>query len=464
MVFSSYAFLFVFLPAFLLVWLVVAGTRAAVPVLLGASWAFYAWWRADFLLLLIAVTLLGWVGGLALERLAPGSRSRARVLALWIAAALAVLGWFKYAGFVTENLNVLLVVLSLQPLPAPSPVLPLGISFFTFHVVSYLVDVARHKVAAERSFLRFAAYMALFPHLIAGPIVRYAEIARSLDRPRASARGFARGTLLFVIGFAKKVLIANNLAPVADAGFALADPSFLEAWLAVLAYSFQLYFDFSGYSDMAIGLGRMIGARFPINFRAPYRSASITEFWRRWHVTLSRFLRDYVYVGLGGNRRGEGRTRFNLVATMLLGGLWHGAAWTFVLWGLWHGLLLALERALGRRPVYASWPGPARILATFALVAVGWVLFRSSSLGEAATMLLAMVTPGPGAMSFRLLPQPSAWLALTAAILVTLWAPLPSFWMRHGGAVTYAAALALFWLAVLELFGQEFNPFLYFQF
>jgi alginate O-acetyltransferase complex protein AlgI len=471
-VFTSTVFLFLFLPLFLAVYAVLPARWRTAWILL-ASYAFYAWWRLDFAIVFVASTVAAYLVGQYVGRWRAQRPVLARrVLALGIVAQLGTLAYFKYAEFGVSSLNAVLVAWGAAPLPALSVILPIGISFYVFQAVSYMVDVWRGDASAKARFVDVAAYIALFPQLIAGPIVRYKTIAHVLAAPRSSAALVAEGSQRFMLGFTKKVLIADALAPVADGAFALTAPTSAEAWLGVLAFSAQLFFDFSGYSDMAIGLGLILGFRFKENFDRPYRSASITEFWRRWHMSLSRWLRDYLYIPLGGNRRGASRTYVNLMLVMLLGGLWHGAAWAFVAWGAWHGGLLALERwrGTGDRP-----RSPARVATTFVLVLVGWVLFRSADLGHALTVYTAMLGANGWGLSPELAWQltPRAMLTLAIAYLV-IWYPIDDAQARAGASPAWPARLGvatlrwglvpLFALGVMRTISDSFSPFLYFRF
>ena len=472
MVFTSTVFLFLFLPLFLALYaLLPAHYRTAW--ILTASYAFYAWWRPDFALVFAASTIAAYAVG---QRVGAWRETRPaaarRILALGITLQLGTLGYFKYAEFGVESLNAILVAWGAAPLPALSVILPIGISFYIFQAISYMVDVWRGDAPAQARFVDVAAYIALFPQLIAGPIVRYKTIAHVLHAPRSSLPLVGEGAQRFMLGFCKKVLIADALAPIADGAFALTSPTAAEAALGVLAFAAQLFFDFSGYSDMAIGLGLILGFRFKENFDRPYLAASITEFWRRWHMSLSRWLRDYLYIPLGGNRRGAGRTYVNLMVVMVLGGLWHGAAWSFVAWGAWHGGLLALERwrGLGERP--RSLPAVA---GTFVLVLIGWVLFRSADLTHAATVLQALF----GARGWAVSPE-LAW-QLTPRGLVTLAVAYALIWFPTatvdrgvrglGARIAVLGQRALRWglvplflLGVMRAIADSYSPFLYFRF
>ena len=398
MLFNSYEFLFGFLPLVLIVYFVLgrgASTLAAIGSLTAASFFFYGWWNPVYVALLAGSVVFNYAVGRALLV----QRLRA-LLALGIAGDLVLLGTFKYAGFFAANLNAV----AMLGLPVPQIVLPLGISFFTFTQIAYLVDVYRGE-AREYRFINYALFVSFFPHLLAGPVLHHAEVMPQFARRetfRFSAENFAVGLTIFAIGLFKKVILADGVAefssPVFDAAKNGTTLTFLAAWGGVLAYTFQLYFDFSGYSDMAIGLARLFGIVFPANFNSPYKASSIIDFWRRWHMTLSRFLRDYLYVPLGGSRRGAVRRHVNLMITMLLGGLWHGAGWTFVIWGGLHGLYLVANHAW--RAARTRWLAGVNVpqglalwlgrLLTFLAVVVAWVFFRAETLPAAAAILEGM--------------------------------------------------------------------------
>ena len=472
MVFTSTVFLFLFLPLFLAVYALLPPRWRTGWILL-ASYAFYAWWRLDFALVFVASTVAAYLVGQHVGRWRAGRPVAARrVLVLGITVQLGTLAYFKYAEFGVSSLNAILVAWGASPLPALSVILPIGISFYVFQAISYMVDVWREDAPATARFVDVAAYIALFPQLIAGPIVRYKTLAHVLSAPRSSAALVAEGSQRFMLGFTKKVLIADALAPIADGAFALSAPTSVEAWLGVLAFSAQLFFDFSGYSDMAIGLGLILGFRFKENFDRPYVAASITEFWRRWHMSLSRWLRDYLYVPLGGNRRGAGRTYVNLMLVMLLGGLWHGAAWAFVAWGAWHGGLLAFERWTGSGERQRTLP---RVATTFLLVLIGWVLFRSADLPQAFGIYAAMLGANGWGLSPELAWQvtPRAAVTLAVAYLV-IWFPVGDLAARAGSAAAWIARVGvpalrwglvpLFVLGVLRTIADSHSPFLYFRF
>ncbi len=388
MLFNSYVFLFVFLPLTLVAVHLAGrgGPRAVAGVLVAASLIFYGWHLPGHVLLLTGSVAVNYGISRALHRRG-GHRP---LLALGVVLNLALLGAFKYLDFLVGTVNAALD----SEIALLHIILPLAISFFTFQQIAYLVDVHKGE-ASPPTLLEYVLFVCFFPQLVAGPIVHHAELVPQFRSPqfgRLSAAGLGFGLTCFAIGLAKKTLLADSFAPVANAAFALAEggaaPSFFEAWFGTLAFGFQIYFDFSGYSDMAIGLAMMLGLRLPINFAAPYRATTVVEFWRRWHMTLSRFLRDYLYIPLGGNRLGKVRRYVNLMATMLLGGLWHGAAWTFVFWGALHGAYLVANhawRALGiRLPAAVGW------LLTMMAVSVAWAFFRAESFAGAWSMVAGL--------------------------------------------------------------------------
>lgn len=346
--------------------------------------------------------------------------------------------------------------------------LPLGISFYTFQSMSYTIDVYRGRTAAIRNLIDYACFVSMFPQLVAGPIIRFSEVADQLRERTHTPAKFARGVAFFCVGLAKKVLLANPCGKIADLAFEAGSVRPLDAWYGVVAYAFQIYFDFSGYSDMAIGLGLMLGFVFPKNFDSPYLSQSITEFWRRWHISLSTWLRDYLYVPLGGNRKGPRRTYVNLALVMLLGGLWHGAAWNFLIWGGIHGALLALERLHGRRAFYAALPARLRTLVTFVIVLFTWVFFRTPDLPSALRYLGDMFAVGAPQEGAGLLAgfvyQPYYLGMFLVAALVTWTCPQTWDWTRRLTWQKAIGILGLFVLSVMALATQAYNPFIYFIF
>ncbi len=401
MLFNSYVFILAFLPVTLGVFYLLGQwqqPRMAIAWLVGASLFFYGWWNPAYLGLIIASVLFNYAFGMALSK---GRKRHDRiVLVIGIAGNLGLLGYFKYANFFLDNLNLL----TGTHFNLGTIILPLGISFFTFQQITYLVD-AYKKETQEYNFLHYCLFVTFFPQLIAGPIVHHREMLPQFGRHsiyRFNPSNAAVGITIFIMGLFKKVIIADGIAaaatPVFDAAFNGTILTFAEAWCGALAYTFQLYFDFSGYSDMAIGIGRMFGIRLPFNFHSPYKAGSIVDFWRRWHITLSRFLRDYLYIPFGGNRRGDGRRYINIMITMLLGGLWHGAGWTFVIWGGLHGVYLVINhvwykaaKVIGLTFTGTVWwtKGPARLM-TFLVVVVAWVIFRAADLDTALSMIQSM--------------------------------------------------------------------------
>lgn len=399
MLFNSYVFIFAFLP---LVFIGFYGLgrvnhRLASVWLALASLFFYGWWDSRYVILLLSSIGFNYVAG---QAIAPQRRGRAKaILTLAVIANLLLLGYFKYFNFFIENLNEL----TFFGLATPDIVLPLGISFFTFTQIAFLVDSYQGKVK-ETDFIHYTLFVTYFPHLIAGPVLHHKEMMPQFALPhqgRIHLENVAVGLTIFIIGLAKKVLIADSLAefasPIFKAASSGGQPLLIEAWLGALGYAFQLYFDFSGYSDMAIGLSLLFNVRLPVNFDSPYQATSIIEFWRRWHMTLSRFLRDYLYIPLGGNRKGEGRRYLNLMITMLLGGLWHGAGWTFVIWGALHGFYLTVNHLWLDLKQRMNWNGGGKgtdiacALLTFLLVVIGWVFFRAENLDAAFRMLRGML-------------------------------------------------------------------------
>jgi len=477
-VFSSIIFLFYFLPVFLLgYWL--SGWRTGG--LLAGSVVFYTWGEGAYVLLLGALILANYAGGRAIDRLA-GDRARWALIGL-VALDLGVLGVFKYSGFLAHNLNHLLPG---SPLPEWRLRLPLGISFFTFQLISYLMDVSRREVEVERDLSKFAAYILMFPHLIAGPIVRYADIRDEMHADRRRHGTVGLGLQYLIVGLCQKVLIANVVAPLADHAFGRAPGTLdgLTAWGGAVAYTLQIYFDFCGYSNMAIGMAFMLGFTYPKNFDHPYAARSLTQFWRRWHISLSSWFRDYVYIPLGGNRRGFARTLRNLVIVFALTGLWHGAAWTFLLWGLYHGAFLLVER-FGLGELLERGPRPVAHLYAVLVVLLGWVLFRAPDLPHALSYYAAMFDPAgfhaPG-VDLRVVANNEVLVALALGVVFSV--PTLPWLLDRAGAARLAASRGLdarldtrsvhvlsnpvlvagLVLSIAHLAGSSLNPFLYFRF
>jgi alginate O-acetyltransferase complex protein AlgI len=435
-------------------------------ILLAASYYFYASWNARFIALLLTLTAIDYTSGLWLERLPQGPRRKAALI-FSLAANLGFLGFFKYYNFLAANLS-----LAMARPPRSfflEIVLPLGISFHTFQSISYVVDVYRGRQRAVRNPVDYALFICFFPQLVAGPIVRARDFFRDLwDWQPPVSDDLSRGVFLIALGLTKKMAFADQFAKVANEYFAnlASHPGALAAWSGVFAFGLQIYFDFSGYTDMAIGIAKLFGFHFPINFRRPYLAGSITDFWRRWHISLSSWLRDYLYIPLGGSRGGPWLTYRNLLLTMLLGGLWHGASWNFLIWGGFHGTLLAIERALsgGRPPADEwNWTYPIRASLTFVLALIGWVFFRAADLPQSIQVLRQMIRGSGG----RVLLEP--WhFGLAALALILAVGEEKSEWFERAARApmpVYACALAAV-LFCLEIFGvlDAAIPFVYFQF
>ena len=469
MVFSSLLFLYAFLPVCLLLYFLVPGLTGKNIVLLCASLVFYAWGEPVYVFLMLAVAALNWGFGLLLEK----KRSKG-LLALCVALNLASLVVFKYAGFLVENCNALFGA----AFRIPQISLPIGISFYTFQALSYSVDVYRKDVGAQRSYWKFLLYVSMFPQLIAGPIVRYVDVAAQIESRESDPENVFRGVTRFCVGLGKKVLLADHVGQVADQllGGSFTGATTLGIWLGALMYMFQIYFDFSGYSDMAIGLGRIFGFRYMENFKLPYTSKSISEFWRRWHISLSSFFRDYVYIPLGGNRR---HVYLNLFIVWALTGLWHGASWNFVLWGLYFFVLLCIERLLKKQ--LSKIPKPVRHILTLLLILISWNVFYHTDLGrlresfaiffgfadsgftsETTNMLLRNNLPliAICAVGCSAIPQ------FTGNVVGLLCAEKREDGIGHKvyAGLTFVFDLALLALATISLAGSSYNAFLYFRF
>jgi alginate O-acetyltransferase complex protein AlgI len=483
MVFSSLLFVFAFLPLFFAVYYCTPA-RFKNAVALIASCLFYAWGAAGVFGVLVGGLLIDYVVAGAIAAINPetesGRRTRKRLVALAIVINVAALGYFKYANFFVDQVNAVLRAFGSGPLRWSEVLLPVGISFFTFHKISYVVDVYRRRSPPATSFITFCLYVLLFPQLIAGPIIRYHDVDTQLAARRHTSPWIAYGAYRFCMGLGKKVLIANPLATTADMVFGLQPEcvTTFQAWLGLVCYTFQVYLDFSGYSDMALGLGYMLGIRFRENFDCPYVSSSVTEFWRRWHISLSSWMKEYLYVPLGGNRVSLARTYVNLWVVFLLSGLWHGASWTFVIWGAWHGTFLVLER-LGQRTRLLL-PRALGTAFTFLTVMIGWSFFRSADLGSAARLLGRMagvthyvVTPespitaelissrGVAALVAAAFVSFVPWFAFGKRLARTFEEPQ----IRLGGAsLRYASALFCLLLSCSSLANSGYNPFIYFRF
>lgn len=468
MLFSSIVFLFTFLPAVMILYYLLP-VRFRNVILLLASLVFYAWGEPVYLFLMLLSILFNYFSGLDIARNLQDKRAAKRSLVFNLIINLAVLGFFKYEGFVLDTLNGILPVhISYHALP-----LPIGISFYTFQILSYIIDVYRGNVKVQTNLPNFALYVTMFPQLIAGPIVQYADVDEQLASRETSRTKFGEGSMYFIRGLAKKVLLANTSGMIFTevSGLAKGNIAVVTAWLGAFAYMFQIYFDFSGYSDMAIGLGKMFGFEFNMNFNYPYVSKSITEFWRRWHISLSSWFRDYVYIPLGGNRVSKIKHIRNLLIVWFLTGLWHGAAWNFVAWGLYYGVILIIEKYF-LSPVLDRLPDVVRHIYSIVLVVIGWVLFFSSSFGQAADYIRVMF--GAGAHGFA--DRESMYLLTSNLILWLILifgsTPLVHFRYEHMlrskkwnttiiNSVVYAA---LFIVCIAYLVTETYNPFLYFRF
>lgn len=458
MVFSSAIFLFFFLPAAFVLDRLLPGVRAKNALLLAASLLFYSFGQLCYLPLLLASVALNYVCGL----LAAGRHPKLGV-GLAVVGGIGLLAVFKYADFAIGTVNALTGL----ALPLPGLALPIGISFFTFQGLSYVIDVYRDRSVVSHSFVKILLYISFFPQLIAGPIVKYHDIEKQLDGRRTTPRDTARGICRFVCGLSKKLLLANMMGRMADAVFALPGGSLgaLAAWTGAVCYTLQIYFDFSGYSDMAIGLGRMFGFRFLENFDYPYTATTIKEFWRKWHISLSTWFRDYLYIPLGGNRRGAARTWLNRFVVFFATGLWHGASWTFVLWGLWHGAFSVLEDC-GALPVKRLKGRALGHVYTILVVVLGFTLFRADSLAQAGAMFSAMFAgfalPLAGIKTVCSLFSPVFVISLIFAFLLCF--PIKNRIILKSDTLPLAGALALLLLCMLNLSSGSFNPFIYFRF
>lgn len=456
MLFNSLVFIFAFLPiAYVVFWSLRTTPQRHVWLTI-TGYVFYGYWDPRFCLLMAFSTLVSYLAGLAFLKWG----RRKVIMVIPVVVDLLLLGFFKYAGFFAETVNA---VAGAEIAPVLNIILPVGISFYTFHTISYIVDCYRGQVTPTRSLWEFSAYVSLFSQLVAGPIVRFRQIEQDLENLATADRtaGLYAGASFFVFGLIEKVLVADSLAAYVDPW--LADYQSLStggAWLAMLGYTMQLYFDFCGYSSMAVGLGLMFGMRIPQNFNSPYRSRDPSDFWRRWHISLSTCIRDYIFIPLGGSRGSSLFTARNLMITMLIGGLWHGAAWTFVVWGLYHGALLVLYRYTSA--IWDRLPQAVAVGATFLLVVVGWVFFRAVDMTMATQLLATMFAPTAGAM-------PGEWTAfaflIAAATAWAIWGPnVFEFHERRRVTVPGPAVGLAFGVVLAVIAGTRASPFLYFQF
>ncbi|MDB4912943.1 MAG: hypothetical protein JWM95_587 [Gemmatimonadetes bacterium] len=464
MLFNSFVFLLAFLPVTYAVFWLLPSAKSRYVWLALTGYVFYGYWNPRFCLLMAFSTVVSFSAGLGFLRWSDARRRRL-CLIIPIVVDLSLLGFFKYSNFALDTARGVANLFGWNAQVVHFDiVLPIGISFYTFHTISYIVDSYRGTIKPTRNFFEFAAYVSLFSQLVAGPIVRFRQIEEDLENLGTAdrTRWLERGVRFFIIGLVEKVIIADYLAYFVDSALAhYATLSTVGTWAAVLGYTFQLYFDFSGYSSMAVGLGYLFGLRIPQNFNSPYKSVDPSDFWRRWHISLSTCLRDYVYIPLGGNRGGEGLTYRNLLLTMLIGGLWHGASWTFVIWGAYHGLLLAAHRQFAR--YWDPLPALTRRSATFLAVTLGWVWFRATSFRMATTLFANMFRPVGG----ETIAQPAVFALLM--VIAAKWAcsgpnafDIENHWVdRPQRRALLAAALGAS-LAIMA--GAGSSPFLYFQF
>lgn len=470
MIFSSIFFIFVFLPIMLLIYYLTPFRGKNLVLLLG-SLLFYAWGEPVYVVLMVFSIAINYVSGLELEYFMETHDEKKAKYAFitTVVIDLLVLGFYKYYGFVLENLNAVLPF----DIPYHELALPIGISFYTFQTLSYVIDVYLGKVEAQHNPITFGAYVSMFPQLIAGPIVRYSDVEKQLKHRSISREKFGDGVMWFLQGLGKKVLIANNIGMVYDSILALgaSNTSVLTAWIGSFAYTMQIYFDFGGYSDMAIGLGKMLGFEFVRNFNYPYTSKSVSEFWRRWHISLSSWFKEYVYIPLGGNRVPTIKVIRNLMIVWGLTGLWHGAAWNFIFWGLYYGIILCLEKYI-LRGVLERLPNIVRHMYTMVLVMFGWVLFSAPTLGRAASYLGTMFGIGGSGIV-----DGTAFYYLKSTFILGIVAILSSTplihlrmehmmcaRMRHRQVLFVAAYVAVFVICTAYLVNATYNPFLYFRF
>jgi alginate O-acetyltransferase complex protein AlgI len=464
--FNSYTFICGFLPLALLGWWGLSAARARLVFLALASYLFYAYWDWRYLPLLIVSTSVDFAAGHLIDR--SGDELRRRVLlTVALTVNLALLAYFKYVGFFLGSLHGVAGAVGWgAKVPVLRAVLPIGISFYTFNSMSYTIDVFRRRVAPARSYVDYAAFVAMFPHLIAGPIVRYADIEGQLRRlaPRLTAGLAASGIWFFACGLVKKLIIADTLAPHVSAQFSAAGGvGFAHAWFGAVGYSLQLYFDFSGYSDMAVGLAYLLGFRFPQNFDSPFKARNIAEFWRRWHMSLSFWLRDYLFIPLGGSRHGRARTLRNLLITMFLGGLWHGASWTFVVWGLLHGIYLVVHSVLRGRGLTPRSAVVNRVV-TFVAVVVAFVIFRAPNLATAGDMLAAMAGLHGLEPVGTVRALVTSGFALEVGALVAFVNIAPNTWEIDVGPRVWQGALVGLAAGAAFLLLATPHPFIYYQF
>ncbi len=464
MVFSSILFLFYFLPAILIVYYLVPKKRRNLVLFIGSLF-FYAWGEPVYVLLLVLSTVLNYFIGIAVEKAEQNPKIQKATLAAGVIVNLAVLVVFKYTDFLISMINTVLP----HDIPLTRITLPIGISFFTFQTMSYIIDVYRKNAKAQKKYIDFGTYVALFPQLIAGPIVRYNSIDEQLSRRRETIEGFTAGVKCFSVGLAKKVLIANNIGLLWEVISAapVGEISVMSAWLGIIAYALHIYFDFSGYSDMAIGLGRMFGFEFEENFNYPYISKSITEFWHRWHISLSTWFKEYVYIPMGGNRVGKARLYLNLLIVWTLTGVWHGAGVNFLAWGLYYALILIIEKSLLGK-FLDKLPRAVGMIYSLLLVLVGWVFFASPSMSNAVGYLKVMFGIGGGALVDTTFKYNLTSYAVLLIIAVVAMLPYPKkIWdkfFKENNLVALIAVILVVLACTAYLVDSSYNPFLYFRF
>lgn len=483
MLFSSAIFLFSFLPITIILYYLFRGTWRNVFLLI-ASLIFFAWGGVSYSLLLISSILINYLFGLLIHNSL--SKKRAKMyLTMGVSANLLMLALFKYTGFFLENFNNILAWINLPPFPVPMIILPIGISFYTFQALSYLIDLYRKETEVQKNILRLGLYISLFPQLIAGPIVRYHDIATQLERRVSSFKKFSYGIKRFLSGLAKKVLIANSFAVVADHYFGInpLELSTTMAWMGIIAYTFQIYFDFSGYSDMAIGLGAIFGFRIPENFNFPYTATSIRDFWRRWHISLSTWFRDYLYIPLGGSRASIRRTYLNLFIVFFLTGLWHGSSWNFIIWGMIHGFFMVLERIGFSKILSRTWK-PLQYLYTLLIVVMAWVFFRADDYQHALNYFAVLAGYGKSETYIYEIHQ-YLNLEMYTITLIAIIASINAFRkpielinrktiqlpyslriaiVSFKALVTNVYFLGILILCSIYLLAETYNPFIYFRF
>ena len=474
MVFSSHIFVFYFLPITLVLYYLLIAARVNLSIvnffLTVASYIFYGWLNPWFITLMWVSTFLDFITGKNISK--PGATRFRRNLFLMFSMVgnLSLLGFFKYAGFFADSVNKLALIFGSTSaiLPVMHIFLPADISFYTFQTMSYTIDVWRGDAPPVKDMATFSCFVAMFPQLIAGPIIRYQSVAEQLSYRTHTLKMFLSGVTLFSLGLAKKIVLADSAALIADTAFGADTLDPLSAWFGILGYSFQIYFDFCGYSDMAVGLGRMLGFEFIKNFNGPYHSRSITEFWRKWHISLSTWIRDYLYIALGGNRKGTARTYFNLVVTFFLCGLWHGNQLHYLVWGIYQGLWLLIERLTGKKTFYGFLPAWAQLVIAQVIVLFGWVLFRAPSLDQAwhywGCMLgLVQTTPAADLVRANLLCTQHIFIVIVCALFT--WQTTQAYhWVEKLTPFKLVLIGLLLALTVVMMFTQTFSPFLYFQF